>query len=159
MSTAATNLDFIAAIFVAIIVAVAVLTLFGMGILMAIGAVFSNRPLVTSWPVDQEHAFSPFEQRGATSNSRAWTLSLVGAVVLSVFAVGVYFGVAPDIKDVTKDMNMSNLTKKRGSAAPAPKPAAAAPAEAPQPDTTAPEAPAEAPQPDTAAPAPAAPAE
>jgi len=141
----ATTLDSIAAILVVLILIVSVLTLFGMGILMAVGAVMSNRPLVTSWSSDQEHTFSPFERRGAISNSRAWTISLVGSLAVTIFAVGVYFGVAPDKKDVTKDMNMSNLTKKRGptTAAPKPDPAAkpdSAPStEAPKPDTPAPE--------------------
>ena len=43
-------------------------------------------------------------------------------------ALGIYFGVTPDERDLGKDMNMSNLTKTRE--APAEKPAAA-PAEAP----------------------------
>jgi hypothetical protein len=145
MNTAPTDLDFVAAVIVFLIISVSVLTLLGMGILMAVGAVFSNRPLVTSWPVDQEHAFATYERRGSMSNSQAWVFSLVGAVALMIFATGVYFGVTPDRKDITKDMNMSNLTKKRGAAAPAPKPDSAPPAEAPKPDTTAP-APAAPPQ-------------
>jgi len=145
---ATTALDSVAAILVFLILLVSVLTLFGMGILMAVGAIMSNRPLVTSWPNDQEHTFAPFERRGSMSNSRAWTISLVGSLVIAIFTVGVYFGVAPDKKDVTKDMNMSNLTKKHGPATAAPKPDSAAKpdsapsAEAPKPD-----------KPDTAAPA------
>ncbi|HSS02515.1 MAG TPA: hypothetical protein VLM79_35890 [Kofleriaceae bacterium] len=136
MSTAPTDLDFVAAILVLIILVVSALTLFGMGILMAVGAVFSKRPLVTSWPSDQEHSFAAFEHRGTMSSSQAWVLSLLGAVGLTIFATGVYFGVAPDRKDMTKDMNMSNLTKKRPAAPP--KAEAAPPAEAPKPDTPAP---------------------
>lgn len=140
MSTAPTDLDFVAAIIVFLIVTASVLTLFGMGILMAIGAVFSNRPLVTSWPTDQEHSFAPFERRGSMSNSRAWAISLAGALFFTVFAVGVYFGVTPERKDMTKDMNMSNLTKKHGPATAKPDQAKpdSAPAEAPKPDTPAP---------------------
>jgi hypothetical protein len=140
MNTAATSLDYVAAIIVLLIFVVSMLTLFGMGILMAVGAVFSHRPLVTSWPADQEHSFSTFERRGAVANSQAWVLSFIGAVLLTVFATGVYFGVAPDKRDISKDMNMSNLTKKRTPAAP--KPDATAPAEAPaKPEAPAPEAP------------------
>ena len=141
-----TALDSVAAVLVFLILTVSVLTLFGMGILMAVGAVMSNRPLVTSWPTDQEHAFAPFERRGSMSNSQAWTISLVGSLAVAIFVVGVYFGVTPEKKDVAKDMNMSNLTKKRGPAAatpkpdPAPKADSAAPAEAPKPDTAAPAA-------------------
>lgn len=140
MSSAPTDLDYIASIIVLIITVISALTLFGMGILMAVGAVFSRRPLVTSWSPDQEHAFTSFEQRSSTASSQAWALSLIGAAVVFVFAIGVYVGVEPDKRDIAKDMNMSNLTKKR-PAAPAPKADSAAPAEAPKPDTPAPEAP------------------
>jgi hypothetical protein len=146
MNSAPTDLDYIASIIVVIIMVVSALTLFGMGILMAVGAVFSQRPLVTSWPSDQEHAFSSFERRSAMANSQAWVVGLLGAAVVLVFAIGVYVGVAPDRRDIAKDMNMSNLTKKRPAApaktdAPAPKPDTAAPAEAPKPEAPAPEAP------------------
>jgi hypothetical protein len=145
MNSAPTDLDFIAAIFVLIILVVSGLTLFGMGILMAVGAVSSSRPLVTSWPADQEHSFAPFERRGSASNSMAWAVSLIGAVVVFFAATGIYFGVTPDKTNFAKDMNMSNLTKKRPSVAPAKpdaaKPDSTAPAEAPRPGTAAPEAP------------------
>jgi hypothetical protein len=136
MNTAPTDLDFVAAILVLIILVVSALTLFGMGILMAVGAMFSKRPLVTSWPADQEHSFQAFEHRGSMSSSQAWVLSLLGGVGLTIFACAVYFGVTPDRKDIAKDMNMSNLTKKR-PAAPA-KSETAPPAEAPKPDAPAP---------------------
>ncbi|HEX2686808.1 MAG TPA: hypothetical protein VHN14_09320 [Kofleriaceae bacterium] len=144
MNTAPTGLDSLAAVLIVIIVLISLLTLLGMASLMAIGAMSSKRPLVTSWPNDQEQAFVPFEHRGAVSNTRAWAYSLIGATVLTVFAAGVYFGVTPDKKDIAKDMNMSNLTKKRSPAAPKPDPAksdSAAPAEAPKPDPAAPSAP------------------
>jgi hypothetical protein len=138
METATTGIDTIAAVFLLILLIVAGLTLFGMGILMAIGAIFSNRPLVTSWPNDQEHAFSPYERRSALSNSRAWGISLVSSLVVTITAVILYFTISPEVKDVTKGMDMSNLTKKRpaASATPAPKPDA--PAEAPKTNTPAP---------------------
>lgn len=138
-SAAPTGLDFLAAIIVFIIFSISALTLVGMGIMMAVGAIFSNRPLVTSWPEPQESSFNPFERRGASANSQAWGISLVGATLVTFIAIGIYFGVAPDRKNIAKDMDMSNLTKKRSSAPapkaePAPKPAAeAAPAEAPKP--------------------------
>jgi hypothetical protein len=145
MSSAPTDLDFIAAILVLIILVASGLTLFGMGILMAVGAVSSSRPLVTSWPAEQEHTFSPFERRGSTSNALAWAFSLIGAVLLFFVATGIYFGVAPDKTNIARDMNMSNLTKRRpATTAPkpdAPKPDSTAPAEAPKPGTAAPEAP------------------
>ena len=152
MNHAPTSLDTVASILVLIIMLASALTLFGMGTLMAIGAIFSNRPLVTSMSSDQEHAFASYERHGSSSNSQAWTFSIIGAVVLTVFATAVAIGVEPDKRDISKDMDMSNLTKKR-SAAPKPDPVksdSAAPAEAPKPDTP---APAEAPKPDTPAPA------
>lgn len=139
MHTTTTGLDFLATIIVFIAFSVSALTLVGMAVMMAVGAIFSSRPLVTSWPEYQEQSFSPFERRGATANSQAWTVSLIGAVIVTFVVVGIYFGVAPDIKNISKDMDMSNLTKKRTTApAPkaeaAPKPAAEAPAaEAPKP--------------------------
>ena len=136
MNVTPTGLDYVAAILGLIILVASALTLFGMGILMAVGAIFSKRPLVTSFPPDQEHSFQAFEQRSSTASSQAWVLGLIGAVALGVFATGVAFGVAPDRSDISKDMNMSNLTKKR----PAPKPVEAAP---PKVET----APAEAPAP------------
>ena len=61
--------------------------------------------------------------------------------------VGIYAGVEPEHKDMTKGMNMSNLSKKSTkSADPAPTPApapAAAPAAAPAGDKPAAEAPAD----------------
>jgi hypothetical protein len=146
METATTGIDTIAAVFLFILLIVAGLTLFGMGILMGIGAIFSNRPLVTSWPNDQEHAFTPFERRGAMSNSRAWGISLVSSLVVTITAVILYFTISPEEKDVTKGMDMSNLTKKRPAASATPKPDA--PAEAPKTDK-----PAEAPKTDKPAPA------
>jgi hypothetical protein len=153
MHTTPTGLDTLASIVILIIAVISALTLFGMGIMMAVGAVFSKRPLVTSWPSDQEHSFTPFEQRSTSANSQAWVLGLLGAALLSVFAIGVYVGVKPDIRDISETMNMSNLTKKPAAAparsqaappAPAEAPAAApgeTPAEAPKSDTPAPEAP------------------
>lgn len=134
MNTATTGLDTFAALVCVVVLGISLLTLFGMGILMAINAIFSTRPLVTSWPNEQEHSFEPYERRGAASNSQAWVVSLIGAAVVTVVAAGIYFGVTPERRDVTKDMNMSNLTKKRPAVAPTPKPdapAATPPAEAP----------------------------
>ena len=143
-----TSLDFLAAIIILIILVISGFTLLGTGLLMAIGAVFSKRPLVTSWPSDQEHSFSSFERRSAGANAMAWVFSIAGAALLTVVAVGIYVGVAPEKRDIGKDMNMSNLTKRRAAPAPAAKPDT--PAEAPKAD---PAAPAEAPKTDPAPPA------
>jgi hypothetical protein len=136
MTATPTALDSFAAILILIILVISGFTLLGTGLLMAIGAVFSNRPLVTSWPADQEHTFGAFERRSARASASAWVLSIAGAVLLTFLAAGVYFGVSPEKREFGKDMNMSNLTKKR-----VPPPAAkpdTAPAEAPKSDTPAP---------------------
>jgi hypothetical protein len=158
MTVTPTALDSFAAILVLIILVISGFTLLGTGLLMAIGAVFSSRPLVTSWPPEQEHTFGSFERRSSSASASAWVLSIAGAVLVTFVAVGIYFGVAPETRDIGKDMNLSNLTKKRAAptavksetAAPAEAAKPGAPAEAPPSGTP---APAEAPKPDTPAPA------
>ena len=66
----------------------------------------------SSWPREQEQSFVVYEQRNSESGRLAWMAGGIAAAVVFVFLVGVYAGVAPDHKDITKDMNMSNLTKK-----------------------------------------------
>jgi len=132
MNVTPTALDSFAAILILIILVISGFTLLGTGLLMAIGAVFSSRPLVTSWPSEQEHTFGVFERRSASANATAWVLSIAGAVLLTFLAAGVYFGVTPEKSNVAKDMNMSNLTKKhKASEEAAPTPKAEAPAPAP----------------------------
>ena len=76
----------------------------------------------SSWPRDQEQTFVVYEQRTNESLKKAMTAGIVAAIGLFVLLVGIYAGVEPDRRDVTKDMNMSNLTKKGPAAAPAPAP-------------------------------------
>ena len=96
----------------------------------------------SSWPRDQEQTFVVYEQRAIESQKKSVMLGLVAAIGLLVLALGIYAGVEPDKRDIAKDMNMSNLTKKQKKAdaeAPAPKqeapkaeaPKAEAPKEAP----------------------------
>ncbi len=92
----------------------------------------------SSWPREQEQSFVVYEQRADESQKKAFMLAGIAAFGLLLLLVGIYAGVEPDRRDVTKDMNMSNLTKKAKKAddAPAPTPApAAAPAPAPAPAT------------------------
>jgi hypothetical protein len=95
----------------------------------------------SSWPRDQEQSFVVYEQRAAESQKKAWVIGIVAALAVFVVMVGIYAGVTPEIKDMSKDMNMSNLTKKgpKADAAKADAPKAEAPkAEAPKaeaPDT------------------------
>jgi hypothetical protein len=116
------------------VAAVSILTLLGMGAMMAIGAVFSNRTLVTSFPAEQERAFVPFEARSSSTGTLSWVVGLGSAGLFLLIAVVVYVKVPPEVKDLTKGMNMSNLTKKKEAVAPAPTVKPAAPAEAPAAD-------------------------
>lgn len=94
----------------------------------------------SSWPRDQEQSFVVYEQRATESSKKAFTFGAIAGVIFLVFMVGIYAGVTPDQKDYSKDMNMSNLTKKsrKDPPAPAPTPAPAAAPEAPKTDTAAP---------------------
>lgn len=91
----------------------------------------------SSWPRDQEQSFVVYEQRASESSKKALTFGAIAGVLFFFLMVGIYAGVEPDRRDITKDMNMSNLTKKSRhdqpkAETPAPAPApAAAPAEAP----------------------------
>lgn len=91
----------------------------------------------SSWPREQEQTFVVYEQRAAESQKKAFMIGAITAAAVFVIALGIYAGVEPDHKDLSKDMNMSNLTKKdtKKAAAPAPDkaPAPTAPAPAPAP--------------------------
>jgi hypothetical protein len=100
----------------------------------------------SSWPRDQEQQFVVYEQQSAESSRKALTGGIIAGLAFFVLMIGIYAGVAPDKHDVTKDMNMSNLTKRSSKpkeAAPTPNPAPAQEApktEAPKTDTPAPAA-------------------
>lgn len=74
----------------------------------------------SSWPREQEQTFVVFEQHVTESQKKAWTIGAIVAGVVFLFAMVVNFGISPEKKDMTKDMNMSNLTKKSGEGAEAP---------------------------------------
>ena len=129
------------AILALIVISVSALVLLVLGVMMIIGAVMPKRSVITSWPMQQEQAFTPFDDRNQGSSAKAWMFSIISGVSVFILAVGIYFGVKPDIKDIGKSMNMSNLTKKSKAEAPAPAPKTEAPkTEAPAP-APAPEAP------------------
>src|SRR5687768_13447829 len=109
------------AILVLIIVFLSLLTLGGMAIMMIAGAIMGKGELVTSWPPSEEAQFLTYEQHNKASNGKAWTIALLVSIVMTIFVIGVYAGVKPDMHDVTKDMNMSNLSSKKKDEAPAPK--------------------------------------
>jgi hypothetical protein len=118
---------------------VGVLALLGILVTTAMGAFGASKTPVSSWPMEQEQMFAGFDRRIQQTQSQAWLFGGSLAVLVFVFAFGVYKGVKPDIKDLSKDMNMSNLTKKSTkSNAATPKPDAP---EAPKPEAPKPEAP------------------
>ena len=116
-----------------IIGSVGLLAIIGIMAVMTIGAFMPSKSPVTSWPMEQEQSFTGFDRRTSQSQSQAWVFSVVTAVVVFVFVFGVYQGVTPDTKDLAKDMNMSNLTKKSKTDPPAKKTDAPAPEAAPTP--------------------------
>ena len=73
----------------------------------------------SSWSRDQEATFVVYEQRREESQSKAWMLAGIISGVVLIASIGIYLGVEPEIRDMGKDMNMSNLTKK-GETTPAP---------------------------------------
>lgn len=109
-----------------IVTGIGLLAVGGAAVMMMVGAINGRRQLVTSWSMEQEASFTSYEQRTQQAQSKAWTAALISAAAVAVIAIGVYFGVKPDMRDqekAAKSMNMSNLTKKEKDAAPAAAPA------------------------------------
>lgn len=98
-----------------VIGSVGILTLVGILATSTIAAFTANKTPVSSWPTELEGAFTPFDRRNQASQSRAWAFSIGAGVLTFLFIFGVYQGVAPDHRDLSKDMNMSNLSKKSKS--------------------------------------------
>jgi hypothetical protein len=90
----------------------AFLSLGGIVVTSLIGAFSGNKSPVSSWPMDQEQSFFGFDRRIQASQSRAWAMSVAAGVGFFLFAFGVYSGIEPDRRDLAKDMNISNITKK-----------------------------------------------
>ena len=104
----------------------------------------------SSWPRDQEQTFVVYEQRATESTKKAFTFGAIAGLLFFFLMIGIYAGVEPDRKDLAKDMNMSNLTKKSKREPPAaapepPKAEAADPAPTEAPTEAPAEPPAEAP--------------
>jgi hypothetical protein len=95
-----------------IIGSVGILAIVGLLATSVINAFTASKSPVSSWPNELEHAFAGFDRRVSAAQSRAWTFSVVAGVLTFLFVFGVYQGVEPDRRDITKDMNMSNLSKK-----------------------------------------------
>ena len=104
--------DKIGAILAIIVGTLSFLALGGIAVVMTIGTFMPNKQPVSSWPMGQEQAFASYDSRYLASQSRAWAFSVVAGALVFVFAVGIAKGVTPEDHDLSKDMNMSNLTKK-----------------------------------------------
>jgi hypothetical protein len=128
------------AILAIIVVGTGGLVLSVLAVMMMIGAIIPKRSEITSWPPQQEASFTPFNNRSVSSQGQAWMFSLIGGIAFFILIVGVYFGVSPEVRDVGKTMNMSNLTKRSAAPAPAPKPDAPAAAPVEKKDDAAPKA-------------------
>src|SRR5438034_2742174 len=87
----------------------------------------------TSLPDHEGAGFVVFEQRMAAAQSQGFTVAIVAGIAVLVLALAIYLGVAPDDTDITKDMNMSNLTRAPAQTTAAPAPASDTPAAAPAP--------------------------
>ena len=96
----------------------------------------------SSWGREQEQTFVVYEQHQSESRKKAFTVGAIVAGAWFLLLVGIFMGVEPEHKDITKGMNMDNLTKKSKKAdapattpdppkAEAPKAPEAAPAAAP----------------------------
>jgi hypothetical protein len=112
--------DVAAAAFAIAIGGASILLLVVLIIILGIPAIAGRGQLVTSWPHQAEMMFEPFERASRSTGGVAWAAGLgIGFATFAVLA-GINLTVEPQSKDLTKDMNMSNVSKK---AAPAPAPA------------------------------------
>jgi hypothetical protein len=66
----------------------------------------------SSWPPHQEQSFLVYEQHRDESQRKAWMIGGAIAGGFFVLLVGIYLTISPTKVDLTKDMNMSNITKK-----------------------------------------------
>jgi hypothetical protein len=71
-----------------------------------------NHSDFSSWPREQEASFAVYEHRAQESTKKALMAGGIAGAVLFVILVGIYAGVAPEHKDMTKGMNMDNLSNR-----------------------------------------------
>ncbi|MBP6628006.1 MAG: hypothetical protein KA297_01170 [Kofleriaceae bacterium] len=69
----------------------------------------------TSLPPELEQTFVVYEQHTAESQKKAWTVGWIAAAAVFLVIVAIKFGIEPDKKDLSKGMNMSNLSTKRNA--------------------------------------------
>jgi hypothetical protein len=66
----------------------------------------------SSWPPHQEQSFIVYEQVREQSQRKAWMIGGIAAGSFLFLLILIYVAVEPVRLDMTKDMNMSNITKK-----------------------------------------------
>ena len=114
--------DYLAGTFAIGVAAVSVLMIVGLTLVLAIPAILGRRQLSTSWPQQAEMMFMPHEQAAGRTGAMAWVAGLgIAGLAFAVMAI-INLTVEPQSKDLTKDMNMSNVSKAKGADAPAPAP-------------------------------------
>ena len=67
----------------------------------------------SSWPREQEASFAVYEHRAQESTKKGLVAGGIAGAVLLVLMIGIYAGVAPEHKDMTKGMNMDNLSNRQ----------------------------------------------
>jgi hypothetical protein len=113
--------DYIAAAFAIAVSATAILLLLVLVVVLAIPAIAGRRQLVTSWPHQAELMFEPYERAAGKTGGMAWAAGLgLGLAAFAIIGI-INVIIEPQSKDLTKGMNMSNVSKKT-AAAPAPAP-------------------------------------
>jgi hypothetical protein len=73
---------------------------------------FSN---FSSLPPNEEASFIVYEQQMASASKSGFTFGAIAGAIVLLLGLGIYLGVEPKQQDLSKDMNMSNLTKKTPS--------------------------------------------
>lgn len=68
----------------------------------------------SSYPPQLEQSFVVYEQRTVKTQRDAWTLGWIVGGLFFLIVVGISFGVEPNHKDMSKSMDMSNLSTKKG---------------------------------------------
>ncbi len=114
-----TTLDWIGTILAFVTLGAAGLVLLGMGIWMTYKALTQSQALQTSWNPPQEQTFEPFAEVGTRVHSKSWTFAFVGAALVTVIAVGIYFGVTPEKDKIGETMDLTTFDKKGKAPAPA----------------------------------------
>ena len=70
---------------------------------------FSN---FSSLHPNEEATFIVYEQRMESASKSGLTLGAIAGAIVLLLAFAIYLGVEPENIDYSKDMNMSNLSKK-----------------------------------------------